>query len=197
MLGDIDEKVAEKTEGCQHVNVALSKGIVKINKPILFKSGESEFLDDREAWDILNDVAVAIKAIDETFRTEGLEMPGDAFEIGGHTNWFKAYGVEDTQKSQQLSDSRASVCRKYLLEQGCRGDMLTAKGYGSTKPKSNVDAALNLRVEITFQRADVVVAKIKEMKAVSSGIETTDAADLDIVDDYNPFVDDNQPNDGK
>ena len=36
-----------------------------------------------------------------------------------------------------------------------------------------------------------------EEVTVSSGIKTTDAADLDIVDDYNPFVDASQPNDGK
>lgn len=134
MLGDIDEKVAKKTEGCQHVNVVLSKGIVKINKNILFKGGTADFSDDRDAWGVLNDVAVALKAIDETFKTEGVEVPNDAFELGGHTSGDPA---ANDQSTMQLSNLRASVCREYLLEQGCTGAMLTAKGYGSTKPLSD------------------------------------------------------------
>lgn len=49
----------------------------------------------------------------------------------------------------RLSLIRASEVRRYLLENGYKGE-IEIKGFGKTQPKSNIDAE-NRRVEIVIK----------------------------------------------
>ena len=70
-------------------------------------------------------------------------------EISGHTD---ASG--DAKKNKVLSQQRADSVRDFLIQAGCNPDMLTAKGYGSTKPvadnTTDEGKQLNRRVELRF-----------------------------------------------
>lgn len=70
-------------------------------------------------------------------------------EISGHTD-----SSGDPKKNQVLSRQRAESVRTFLIQQGCKADMLTAKGYGATKPiadnTTDEGKQLNRRVELRF-----------------------------------------------
>ena len=71
-------------------------------------------------------------------------------EIQGHVN---APGVENNNKIQNLSESRAKAVRKFLKNNGIDPDRLSANGYGNTKmlfenPKEAREEEANRRVEI-------------------------------------------------
>ncbi|QIX61319.1 OmpA family protein [Hymenobacter lutimineralis] len=69
------------------------------------------------------------------------------FEIAGHTD-----NVGDARLNQQLSEQRAQVVRRYLVQHGVDSLRLTAVGYGGAKPVAdNRDPRLrprNRRVEL-------------------------------------------------
>jgi outer membrane protein OmpA-like peptidoglycan-associated protein len=70
-------------------------------------------------------------------------------EISGHTD-----SSGDPKKNQVLSRQRAESVRTFLIQQGSKADMLTAKGYGATKPiadnTTDEGKQLNRRVELRF-----------------------------------------------
>ena len=76
---------------------------------------------------------------------------GTVIEIGGHTD-----STGDAAANMQLSQARAEAVRAVLIEEGVTPSMLTAKGYGSTKPTASNDTAegryQNRRIEYTVIR---------------------------------------------
>ncbi len=68
-------------------------------------------------------------------------------EIGGHTD---SSGSES--RNQELSEQRARSVRDYLVNNGMRAEMLTARGYGESRPlapnTTAVNRAKNRRIEI-------------------------------------------------
>jgi outer membrane protein OmpA-like peptidoglycan-associated protein/uncharacterized protein YidB (DUF937 family) len=74
---------------------------------------------DADSFDVLSAAANAIKAA----------PPDSKVEIGGHTD-----NTGDTAANLKLSEDRANAVRSKLVELGVAPDMLTAKGYGDTKP---------------------------------------------------------------
>jgi hypothetical protein len=68
-------------------------------------------------------------------------------QIEGHTD-----NVGNKLDNLKLSNNRANAIKNYLIQQGINKDRLVSKGFGSSKPKSNVNSAagraLNRRTEI-------------------------------------------------
>ena len=75
---------------------------------------------------------------------------GTVIEISGHTD-----NTGDEASNLLLSLERAEAVRAVLIEAGVLEQMLTAKGYGSTRPKASNDTAegryQNRRIEYTVQ----------------------------------------------
>ena len=71
-------------------------------------------------------------------------------EISGHTD-----NVGDEASNMLLSQQRAEAVRAVLIEAGVPQQMLTARGYGSTRPKASNDTAegryQNRRIEYAVQ----------------------------------------------
>lgn len=59
---------------------------------------------------------------------------GTVMEIGGHTD-----SAGDADANLRLSEQRAEAVRSYLVSQGVEPSMLTARGYGATKPIASND----------------------------------------------------------
>lgn len=85
------------------------------------------------------------------------ENPKVCIEIQGHTNGNKrikkSYKANFTGSAKKLSQCRAEVIKKYLVEKGIAPDRLIATGYGGSRmifpdPKNQWQADKNIRVEI-------------------------------------------------
>jgi outer membrane protein OmpA-like peptidoglycan-associated protein/uncharacterized protein YidB (DUF937 family) len=57
---------------------------------------------------------------------------GTRIEIGGHTD-----NTGNERENMKLSQARAGSVRSALVKRGADGTMLTAKGYGSTRPRAS------------------------------------------------------------
>ena len=70
-------------------------------------------------------------------------------EIGGHTD-----NTGDDVRNQLLSESRAQAAKNYLISIGCNADLISAVGYGKSKPiadnKTAEERRKNRRVEVRF-----------------------------------------------
>ena len=114
---------------------------IEISEEVKFQTGKSVIAADSRK--VLDDVSKVIKEN---------ETKISAVEIEGHTDH-----VGSAAKNQALSQKRADAVRAYLIKKGIPGTMLTAKGYGSTKPKfdpktsAKTEWAQNRRVEFTAQ----------------------------------------------
>jgi outer membrane protein OmpA-like peptidoglycan-associated protein len=90
--------------------------------------------------DFLNRVATAFKSA----------PVGSVVEVGGHTD-----NVGDSATNLQLSQQRADAVRNYLTQRGVNPDMLTARGYGDTRPLAANDSDTgrfrNRRIEFTVK----------------------------------------------
>lgn len=89
---------------------------------INFPTGGAQIPADEYAF--LNKVALAIKAAPS----------GTVLEIRGHTD-----NSGDTASNFTLSQQRADAVRNYLIEQGVDPNVLTAKGYGDSRPVGSND----------------------------------------------------------
>lgn len=92
--------------------------------------------------------------VDDTSRVRLTELgriiaqcPYNAVEVAGHTD-----STGPSTLNTRLSQERAESVRQVLIESGVSGDVLTARGYGSTRPVADNDTdagrAANRRVEI-------------------------------------------------
>lgn len=74
---------------------------------------------------------------------------GTTIEVGGHTD-----NVGNAAANQKLSENRANAVMKELQSLGVKADMLSAKGYGNTKPKADNSTEQgrfqNRRIEYTL-----------------------------------------------
>ena len=78
------------------------------------------------------------------------ERPALRLEIAGHTD-----NVGEADRNLRLSQQRAQVVRRYLLQQGIDSLRLTARGYGGTRPvadnRNPQERPRNRRVEVVVQ----------------------------------------------
>lgn len=95
-----------------------------------------------------------------------LSHPGLRIEVEGHTD-----SVGSDEYNQRLSDQRANAVREYLVSQGLRSDMLTAKGFGETTPVTTNDTASgrqqNRRVELVVS-GEVIGTKLSEIRGTTT-----------------------------
>lgn len=105
---------------------------------INFPTGSAEIPND--SYDFLNKAAVAFKAA----------PAGTIVDVGGHTD-----NTGDAAANRTLSQQRADAVRAYLVQQGVSPGMLTATGYGDTKPVAGNDTDAgrfrNRRIEFTVR----------------------------------------------
>jgi outer membrane protein OmpA-like peptidoglycan-associated protein len=102
-----------------------------------FASGSAAI--SRDSLVILRKAAAAIKKAD----------PGTKIEVGGHTD-----NVGGSTVNMKLSEARAHSVVRELVKMGVDAGMLTAAGYGDTKPRADNDTpggrAMNRRMEFTL-----------------------------------------------
>lgn len=127
----MDEMAAKGGVSGQDLVNVLNMSIVH------FVTGSAKIQPDGLA--LLKKAAAAIKA-----------APAETkLEVGGHTD-----NVGNAASNMKLSQARADAVRATLIKLGVKGDMLTAKGYGDTKPKDSNDTpagkAANRRIEYTL-----------------------------------------------
>jgi outer membrane protein OmpA-like peptidoglycan-associated protein/uncharacterized protein YidB (DUF937 family) len=105
---------------------------------INFATGSTQVPAD--SYDFLNKAAVALKAA----------PAGTQIDIGGHTD-----NTGTPATNIQLSRQRAAAVRDYLVQQGVSAGMLTATGYGETKPIASNDTEegrfRNRRIEFSVK----------------------------------------------
>jgi outer membrane protein OmpA-like peptidoglycan-associated protein len=86
-------------------------------------------------------------------------------EVEGHTD-----SVGSDAYNQRLSEQRAESVRDYLLSQGLKGDILTAKGFGETSPVASNDTASgrqqNRRVELVVS-GEVIGTKLSDIRGTT------------------------------
>ena len=97
-------------------------------------------------------------------------IPGLNIEVEGHTD-----SVGSDEYNQKLSEQRASSVRDYLISQGLRADILTAKGFGETTPVATNDTAAgrqqNRRVELVVS-GEVIGTKLSDIRGTTTDHDT-------------------------
>ena len=92
--------------------------------------------------------------------------------IEGHTS------TEGSDRhNQKLTDGRAKAVMKYIVDHGIAQEMLTAKGFGESRPivandESEEDRETNRRVEFLITEQDVTKKKVKVQIDPETGKET-------------------------
>jgi len=129
----------KENNGCPNVKKVTSEVIAKLNsysKTILFDSGKSTI--KAQSNSILNDIVNILK-----------EYPNSKFNIEGHTD-----SAGNNTLNKNLSESRASAVKVFLIENGINQSRLTSTGYGEEQPittnTTKEGRALNRRVEINL-----------------------------------------------
>ena len=136
------ELVVKKKPAKTTATIDQKKRAITITERIQFKLGSAELI--AESLIFLDEVASLM--IDHP---EILEL-----EVQGHT--------DDKGKSadnMKLSQERADAVRDYLIKQGVKGDRLTAKGYGPSKPRYR---NLSSRLREKNRRVEFSILKMKE-----------------------------------
>jgi outer membrane protein OmpA-like peptidoglycan-associated protein len=91
-----------------------------------------------------------------------LAYPGLKMEVEGHTD-----SVGGDAYNQRLSEQRADSVRQYLISQGLRSDIITARGFGETMPATTNDTAAgrqqNRRVELVVS-GEVIGTKLSDIR---------------------------------
>jgi flagellar motor protein MotB len=123
----------EGTETTQ--DVAAGTVTVRVPGDVLFDPGQATIRSGAKGT--LDKVAAALKK----------EYPGKQIRVEGHTD-ADPIRVSKWKSNQELSEARAAAVKQYLAQKGVEGNSLTTRGFGSDKPKSKTDKALNRRVEI-------------------------------------------------
>lgn len=143
------EAVAPPAEPEPQKRVEVRENKIVINEKVQFELDSDKIMPVSHS--LLDEVAKVIK-----------EHPGiQAIEVEGHAS---AEG-SDTH-NQKLSDRRAKSVMKYLTKTaGIAKEMLSAKGYGETRPiadnESEDGREKNRRVEFTITKQEVTQTKVE------------------------------------
>jgi OOP family OmpA-OmpF porin len=135
------ERGAASSEGCprlKYKGVEVTAKALRISEPILFEGSTATIRS--VSLPLLDTIADVLK--------DHLEI---RIEIQGHTD---SSGDDDV--SMRLSQSRADLVMRYLVERGVDPSRLTAVGYGETRPiesnRTSQGREINRRLE--FVRTD-------------------------------------------
>jgi len=136
------ELVVKKKPAKSTATINRKQRQITITERIQFKLDSAELL--AESFIILDEVAALM--------IDNPEILG--LEVQGHT--------DDKGKADhnlKLSQDRADAVREYIIKQGVKGDRLTAKGYGHTKPRF---ANISTRLREKNRRVEFKINKMKE-----------------------------------
>ncbi len=111
-----------------------------VSGDLLFASGKTDLL--QTGYDVIQKAAMAIRA----------KFPNSMIQIAGHTDNVKVRPHATYKDNQELSLLRAQSVMAYLIKTGMNPNLLSAVGYGDTKPIASNDTpegkAKNRRVEL-------------------------------------------------
>lgn len=136
------ELVVKKKPAKAAATINRKQRAITITERIQFKLDSAELIP--ESLIILDEVAALMIE-----NPEILEL-----EIQGHTD-----DKGSPEHNLQLSQERADAVRAYLISQGVKGDRLTAKGYGHTKPRY---ANISSRLREKNRRVEFKITKMKQ-----------------------------------
>lgn len=123
-------------DGCTRL-VRARADRIELLAPIAFEHGKATIR--RESFAMLRELAAVMRA-----------RPGPGFEIQGHTGFPCDHCAID------LSQRRAQVVARFLVEHGVAADRIEARGYGDTRPlvrpRTDADRVTNTRVEVWARR---------------------------------------------
>jgi chemotaxis protein MotB len=137
----LQQQVASQTE-----QITRLQGAIKytVNSDLLFPSGSWEI--SQRGQDVMAKIASQLAP----FQQNHLVVNGytDNTPIGAD---LRRRGVSS---NQELSEKRADAVMQYLITQGVKADLISAKGFGDADPVASNDTAAgraqNRRVEITL-----------------------------------------------
>jgi len=131
-----------------------------VSGDLLFASGNPNLL--QSGYDVIQKAVLAIRT----------KFPNSIIQIAGHTDNVKISPHAAFKDNQQLSLARAQSVMAYLIRTGMNPNLLSAVGYGDTKPIAPNDTpegrAKNRRVELVVSgtievTADDLIAEGKKM----------------------------------
>jgi outer membrane protein OmpA-like peptidoglycan-associated protein len=121
-----------------------------VSGDLLFDSGKPDLL--QSGYDIIRKAVIAISA----------KFPNSIIQIAGHTDNVKVAPHATFKDNQELSLLRAQSVMAYLVRTGMNPNLLSAVGYGDTKPIAPNDTpegrAKNRRVELVVSGTVEVTA---------------------------------------
>lgn len=121
---------------------------IEIREKIQFELAKATI--KQESHDLLNEIVQVIK---DNPHIKKIAIEGHASSDG------------DDDFNMRLSDDRSKSVRKYLVEHGIGEGMLTAKGFGETKPIADNETeegrVKNRRVEFNIVEQDVTKKKVE------------------------------------
>jgi outer membrane protein OmpA-like peptidoglycan-associated protein len=134
---------------------------IEINEKIQFELAKADIKG--ESHDLLNEIVQVIK---DNPHIKKIAIEGHASSDG------------DDNFNLRLSDSRSKAVMKYLVDKGISESMLTAKGFGETKPIADNETEegreKNRRVEFNIVEQDVTKKKVEvDASGKEKVIETT------------------------
>jgi OOP family OmpA-OmpF porin len=128
--------------------VELRDNKIEIHEKIQFDFDKATIKEI--SFSLLNEVADVIK---KNPHIKKIAIEGHASAEGG------------ADYNLQLSDRRAKAVMKYLVEHGISQDMLTAKGFGVTRPVADNDSDAgrekNRRVEFNITEQDITKKRVE------------------------------------
>ncbi len=123
-----------------NITVTTIKEMIEKETPIALNN----LFFDTGKWDLLPASISELNRVATIIRQQGIPV-----EISGHTD-----DVGDDESNRILSERRANAVLNYLLQAGIDSKLLTARGYGESRPvatnKTPYGRQKNRRVELKF-----------------------------------------------
>lgn len=134
---DQQQKELQQIPGVEVTRPSEGEIAVQLTNDILFDTNSSSLRSQSRST--LSDLAA-------NFR----RYPDETITVEGHTD-----NVGESSYNQSLSERRAYSVRDYLVQQGVPGSVVSAYGYGESRPKGSNNSPegrqLNRRVEIRIK----------------------------------------------
>jgi flagellar motor protein MotB len=124
-VGDLETSVDRRTG---HTTVYLPS-------KLLFAPGQATLQSD------------AKRSLDQVVSALKKQFAGKKLQVEGYTD-STPIRVSKWSSNEQLSLARADAVKQYLIAHGISANRITAKGFGSAKPRDPHDLAKNRRVEV-------------------------------------------------
>lgn len=135
-VGDLETNVDRKTG---HTTVYLPS-------KLLFAPGQATLQPD------------AKKSLDQVVSALKRQFAGKKIRVEGYTD-KTPIKVSKWSSNEELSLARADAVKQYLIAHGIDASRITAKGFGSAKPRDPNDLAKNRRVEVVVLTGPAVASE--------------------------------------